>query len=1220
MKKIIFLVFLFFAALNVLGQDKDTDDIKAPPLPCTTPTTQANNFAASAAGSKSINLSWTRGDGDDVIILAHESAAVDADPVSGNSYTANSVFGSGSQIGTGNYVVYIGTATSTTVTGLKSNTSYYFSIYEFYSAENCYLTPANTSSTTTDAAPPTVYSVSPNSFYADKGKQLTISGSDLSGATVSLGGINGSIVSNDGATIVVNFPAAYYSNDSLTVSTGVSPDTSVIVSVKLRNIIPVGGGDDYHTSIQDALDGLYNWYGNTSFDAGQLPGAKVIEVYNGTYKEDVTPNANLTPTASDNLIIRNRKGQSPIIDASGLTNGFDIALNYVQIIGFTVHSADEANVNISGTNALISMTKSYGSVKSSGILLNGSTNSEVSNCLIYNNYNFGLRLISADNTVVKNNTIANNGHTSKAPPLPGVYDPAQIYVQSGSGISVQNNIFYSLSGSYVFTLKTESGITINSDYNTYFKNGNNYLVYYNGTVYSDLSAWSGNGAGTNDIENDPDFVNTGTDFHIKSENGSYAGGAWPPDIAAGGSWTNDASTSPALDAGNPSDSYSNEPQSGNRINQGAYGNTAQASKSVLTDITWNGNVSSDWQNANNWTPAEIPSSGNNVIIPDGRPNYPIIDDGTTTAECYNLSIDANSQLTIASNGQMTVYGSITNKRGVDGLIIESNSSGDGSLIQNTTGIDATVQRFLPTSGSPQWHFISPAISNASSSLFPGLYAYDESQDDWWTGGNYYYNSSSGWISPPATLQPATGYIYYHDQTTVALKGTLNAASSYSHSASYTKHNGNAPNGDSYSNFDGWTLIGNPYPCALDWEALDKSNDITPTVYYYDDNIHNYAYYQDGGSSLNGGSRFIPMMQGFFVKTNDDVDGGTIVIPANARTHKKQNFWKTNPDEKQQYIKLKVSDNNFSDETLIKLNNFAHKNYDFYLDAFKQFSWDSKVPQIYTLTADLHTSLAINNINLKKFRTSIPIGTKFYTSGTKIITVVKNTIKNAFVFIIDTSTDKIYKLYNADSLAINFPDSIQKGRLKLLIEKNLPPVMSNLKNIEEEENKAFVYSLPENFCTDQNTLDTITYSATLSDGNPLPSWLVFDPQKLTFSAKSPVNGIFNIKVSASDLFGATASSSFKLNVKKQKNSLDSNTFFVKIYPIPANNKISIETGGQKSEYSVQIISLLGQIIIQKNAYIGGINNINTQNLQAGTYFLKIILQNNTCFIKKIIVIK
>ena len=42
----------------------------------------------------------------------------------GSEYTANTAFGAGTQIGTGNYVVFAGTGTSVTVTGLASATTY----------------------------------------------------------------------------------------------------------------------------------------------------------------------------------------------------------------------------------------------------------------------------------------------------------------------------------------------------------------------------------------------------------------------------------------------------------------------------------------------------------------------------------------------------------------------------------------------------------------------------------------------------------------------------------------------------------------------------------------------------------------------------------------------------------------------------------------------------------------------------------------------------------------------------------------------------------------------------------------------------------------------------------------------------------------------------------------------------------------------------------------
>src|SRR5262249_6961233 len=63
------------------------------------------------------------------------------------------------------------------------------------------------------------------------------------------------------------------------------------------------------------------------------------------------------------------------------------------------------------------------------------------------------------------------------------------------------------------------------------------------------------------------------DFHLQSLAGSYHGGAW----------TADPGHSPCIDAGDPSDDWSQEPENnGDRINAGADGNTREAS------LSWTG--------------------------------------------------------------------------------------------------------------------------------------------------------------------------------------------------------------------------------------------------------------------------------------------------------------------------------------------------------------------------------------------------------------------------------------------------------------------------------------------------------------------------------------------------------------------------------------------------------------------------------------------------------
>lgn len=95
---------------------------------------------------------------------------------------------------------------------------------------------------------------------------------------------------------------------------------------------------------------------------------------------------------------------------------------------------------------------------------------------------------------------------------------------------------------------------------------------------SDVSAsytnfWNGFSplAGSGNIAVDPLFADeTNSDYHLKSKYGRWNGTAWVTDNV----------TSPCINSGNPNDEYSNEPlPNGNRINMGAYGNTAEASKS-----------------------------------------------------------------------------------------------------------------------------------------------------------------------------------------------------------------------------------------------------------------------------------------------------------------------------------------------------------------------------------------------------------------------------------------------------------------------------------------------------------------------------------------------------------------------------------------------------------------------------------------------------------------
>ena len=1032
------------------------------------PTTQATLMTGTPTVN-SINLGWTRGNGDNVIVLAHESAAVDSDPLSGTTYTADANFsGAPEQIGVGNYVVYNGSATSVNVTGLATGTTYHFAIYEYNDLGTCYLIPGLTGNYTTLVASPTITSVTDDFFFADKGKTITIVGTNLGGmgTTVTIAGVTGTNVSNDGSTLVVTFPAGLYTNNTLTVATGSGTDATSTVTVNTRNIIPVGGGTDSHATIQSALDGLAAWFTTSAFNtstAGYLSGSKTIDVYTGTYNEKVVPNVNLGTSVSEHLIIQNHSGESPIVDASGETNAFYIgALDYVQIIGFTAHSSIDAVIYTEGANNIIVYNKIYGSSAGPGILLNSAPTSVLLNNLIYDNYNFGIRLISSNNVTVINNTIANNGHSAKGPPLPGgIYDPSELYVESGTGVNVKNNIIYAKAGISDFCLKTEVGITVISNYNTYFKNGNANIVYYNGSVYADIAAWTGNGAGTDDIDTDPDFVTAGTDFHIKSANGSYHfPDEWPPVVAAG-VWTLDGSTSTALDAGDPADGYANEPVSGSRINQGAYGNTAQASKSV--GLSWDGSTSTAWQDVTNWTPEQIPTAINDIIIPDGCPNYPVLTTTAGTAVCNNMTIEAiDASVTVAADGQMTVSGSITNNRGIDGLIIKSDASGDGSLIVNNA-VEATVERFV-TGNS--WHLMYPALSAIPTSIYTvegsntnyNFYSYSEPNEDYWDATLIY--ETSGWTSEVATANIPTdkGYLFNRynspDKTFVQTGGNLEFANKV-FDVSYTISTVAIANGVTQARdyFDGWNLAGNPYSSAIDWDEVIL-NGIESGIYYFDG--LNYQYYMQGdasattpydiGITLNGGSQFIPSGQGFMVKVTNtgSSHNSTFTIPVAAKVHDNQAFWKETvviPN----FLKLNIEKNGFTDEMVIRTlpaEFEVTEEHDAKFDAHKMFAWGNTKPQVYSRNDDNTNIYSINSMPEIDDSKIIPLGMYIGDEGQYTINFLENNFEGYDVYLHDISENKYVRIYDNTFYTFNSEVGTFSDRFEIIFKKNNSFVIEN----------------------------------------------------------------------------------------------------------------------------------------------------------------------------------
>lgn len=90
---------------------------------------QAHDLVASDVSYDRFTISWSRGAGDKVVVFVRPNDPI-ADPVDDTVYTANTVYGSGTENDHA-YCVYNGTGTSVTVTGLSSLSKYIIEAYEY---------------------------------------------------------------------------------------------------------------------------------------------------------------------------------------------------------------------------------------------------------------------------------------------------------------------------------------------------------------------------------------------------------------------------------------------------------------------------------------------------------------------------------------------------------------------------------------------------------------------------------------------------------------------------------------------------------------------------------------------------------------------------------------------------------------------------------------------------------------------------------------------------------------------------------------------------------------------------------------------------------------------------------------------------------------------------------------------------------------------------------
>ena len=145
------------------------------------PEVQTTSLQISNINGNTMDVSWTRGDGNATIVLCKSGSPVDANPVELISYRSNAAMhyrgiNEASIIGNGNFVVYKGSGSSFTITNLYPDSTYYFAAFEYNGSTGpVYLTTNPARGDAATLSHPTIASTNLQTTGSIEGNQLQLS-------------------------------------------------------------------------------------------------------------------------------------------------------------------------------------------------------------------------------------------------------------------------------------------------------------------------------------------------------------------------------------------------------------------------------------------------------------------------------------------------------------------------------------------------------------------------------------------------------------------------------------------------------------------------------------------------------------------------------------------------------------------------------------------------------------------------------------------------------------------------------------------------------------------------------------------------------------------------------------------------------------------------------------------------------------------------------------
>ena len=281
----------------------------------------------------------------------------------------------------------------------------------------------------------------------------------------------------------------------------------------------------------------------------------------------------------------------------------------------------------------------------------GTTNT-ISGCTFENNHadaEGGAIYIDGATLNVENTTFY--GNSSNA-------DGGVIYIRHTGGNQTTNVTFNSVSIVNNTATGTGAGVHLNSGILTVQNSilaNNESKDFFNGT-----GTLTDNGYNIVEFQNGSDFAGSPNNNHLGDQPNLFGTGIATQTLANNGGPTQTLAIvddgSVAHEAG--STALTTDQRGATRSDPPTIG------AFEFSQLTWTGTSDQEWDNVANWSGNSLPTATDDVIIPQGITNYPIIRDGVT-ATCANMIVEDGTPIGLLNvSGNLTVNGEI----GVFGII------------------------------------------------------------------------------------------------------------------------------------------------------------------------------------------------------------------------------------------------------------------------------------------------------------------------------------------------------------------------------------------------------------------------------------------------------------------------------------------------------------------------------------------------------------------------